>query len=195
MFQLVFPIPCYFGLLKHLSSSSVWYCKGLKTALKNSWPDEICDDPTYVIAAILDPRFKLSWCESVDESKYKLILLSEVAKFSPVHQDTKEASDTSSTDEHVPPKRRKKVNFFSFIESRSLPKRTSEQETEVFLHEGQMDEMPLDYWARKSSEFPILSQVARKYLAIPTTSARIERVFSTAGKYCVQTDPDYFQEI
>jgi len=164
----------------------VWYCKGLKTALKNSLTrrlGKICDDPTYIIAAILDPRFKLSWCESVDESKYKLILLSEVAKFSPVHQDTKEASDTSSTDEHVPPKKKKKESeLFSFIESRSVPKRTSEQETEIFLHEGQMDEMPLDYWARKSSEFPILSQVARKYLAIPATSARIERVFSTAGK-------------
>ena len=183
--SISFAIPCYFGLLKHLSSSGVRYCKGLKTALKNSLTrrlGKICDDPTYVIAAILDPRFKLSWCESVDESKYKLILLSEVAKFSPVHQDTKEASDTS-TDEHVPPKKKKKKSkLFSFIESRSLPKRTSEQETEVFLHEGQMDEMPLDYWARKSSEFPILSQVARKYLAIPTTSARIERVFSTAGK-------------
>ena len=113
--SISFAIPCYFGLMKHLSSSGVRYCKGLKTALKNSptrRPGKICDDPTYIIAAILDPRLKLSWCESVDESKYKLILLSEVAKFSPVHQDTKEASDTSSTDEHVPPKRRKKVNFF-----------------------------------------------------------------------------------
>jgi len=45
-----------------------------------------------------------------------------------------------------------------------------------------MDEMPLDYWARKSSEFSILSQAARKYLTIPATSARIECVFSTAGK-------------
>ena len=57
-----------------------------------------------------------------------------------------------------------------------------------------MDEMPLDYWAR-SSEFPILYQVARKYLAIPAKSARIERVFSTAGKYCVQTDPDYLETL
>jgi len=45
-----------------------------------------------------------------------------------------------------------------------------------------MDEMPLDYWARKSSEFSILSQVARKYLTIPATLAKIESVFSTAGK-------------
>jgi len=34
--SISFVIPCYFGLLKHLSSSGVWYCKGLKTALKNS---------------------------------------------------------------------------------------------------------------------------------------------------------------
>ena len=113
--SISFAIPCCFGLLKHLSSSGVRYCKGLKTALKNPLTrrlGKIYDDPTYVIAAILDPRFKLSWCESVDESKYELILLCEVTKFSPVHKDTKEASDTSSTDEHVPPKRRKKVSFF-----------------------------------------------------------------------------------
>ena len=90
---------------------------------------------------------------------------------------------TSSADEHVPPKKKKKRSkLFAFIESSSLPKRTSEQETEVFLHEGQMDELPLDYWARKSLEFPILSQVARKFLAIPATPARIERVFSVEGK-------------
>jgi len=72
--SISFVIPCYFGLLKHLSSSGVRYCKGLKIALKNPLTRQlgkICDDPTYVIAAILDPRFKLSWCESVDESKYK----------------------------------------------------------------------------------------------------------------------------
>jgi len=34
--SISFAIPCYFGLLKHLSSSGVRYCKGLKTALKNS---------------------------------------------------------------------------------------------------------------------------------------------------------------
>ena len=184
--SISFAIPCYFGLLKHLSSSGVRYCKGLRTALKNSLTRRlgmICADPTYIVAAILDPRFKLSWCEGVDESKYKGVLLSEAAKFSPVHQASKEVSDTSSADEHVPPKKKKKRSkLFAFIESSSLPKRTSEQETEVFLHEGQMDELPLDYWARKSLEFPILSQVARKFLAIPATSARIERVFSIAGK-------------
>ena len=30
-----FVIPCYVGLLKHLSSANLQYCKGLRTAVKN----------------------------------------------------------------------------------------------------------------------------------------------------------------
>jgi hypothetical protein len=40
---------------------------------------------------------------------------------------------------------------------------------------------PLDWWCVKQSQFPLLSKLAVKYLAIPATSAPSERVFSTAG--------------
>ena len=40
---------------------------------------------------------------------------------------------------------------------------------------------PLEWWRLKQSQFPLLSKLAVKYLAIPATSAPSERVFSTAG--------------
>jgi len=40
---------------------------------------------------------------------------------------------------------------------------------------------PLDWWRVKHHQFPLLSKLAIKYLAIPATSAPSERVFSTAG--------------
>ena len=40
---------------------------------------------------------------------------------------------------------------------------------------------PLDTWRNKAMELPYLAQVARRVLAIPTTQAKSERMFSTAG--------------
>jgi hypothetical protein len=40
---------------------------------------------------------------------------------------------------------------------------------------------PLEWWRLKQTQFPLLSKLAVKYLAIPATSAPSERVFSTAG--------------
>lgn len=45
-----------------------------------------------------------------------------------------------------------------------------------------MEELPLEYWVRKSSDFPILFQVAQKVFLISTTLAKVEWVFSMAGK-------------
>ena len=40
---------------------------------------------------------------------------------------------------------------------------------------------PLQWWARHQGEFPVLAQLARKFLCIMPSSASIERVFSTGG--------------
>src|SRR6476646_7076740 len=40
---------------------------------------------------------------------------------------------------------------------------------------------PMDWWARHCKQLPLLSELARKLLCIPATSASSERVLSTAG--------------
>ena len=41
---------------------------------------------------------------------------------------------------------------------------------------------PLEYWKSQSHEYPLISAVAVDILAIPATSAPVERVFSSAGE-------------
>ncbi|XP_046543896.1 zinc finger BED domain-containing protein 4-like [Haliotis rubra] len=41
---------------------------------------------------------------------------------------------------------------------------------------------PLHFWKEQKNVFPILSEPAKKYLAIPASSAPVERLFSVAGK-------------
>ena len=40
----------------------------------------------------------------------------------------------------------------------------------------------LKWWKEHAAQFPYLSQVARRYLAMTATSASVERLFSVAGQ-------------
>lgn len=52
-----------------------------------------------------------------------------------------------------------------------------------YLAEPQLrfDLDPFEWWSTRSTKYPIISECARKYLAIPATSVSSERCFSTAG--------------
>ncbi|KAL7632170.1 UNVERIFIED_CONTAM: hypothetical protein RMT77_010628 [Armadillidium vulgare] len=50
------------------------------------------------------------------------------------------------------------------------------EKTEMDLHSN-----PLEFWKKHTNLFPILSDVAKTFLAIPATSVESERMFSKAG--------------
>ena len=53
---------------------------------------------------------------------------------------------------------------------------------------------PLLWWKEHQHQFPVLAQLARRFLCIQSTSAASERIFSKAeriiGDWCAGLDPD-----
>lgn len=60
---------------------------------------------------------------------------------------------------------------------------TNMDELSKYLEDGNLDktENPLDYWKANSSRFPKLATLARIFLAVPTSSGDVERLFSITG--------------
>ena len=101
-------------------------------------------DYSYNISAVLDPRFKVRWCdlEKIDEPL-------SVVKLKAVQGETVPKSTTD--DELSPPSKKAKPDFFSFMSpSQPKPRRaaTATNELDTYLSESctEMSSNPLKYW-------------------------------------------------
>lgn len=55
------------------------------------------------------------------------------------------------------------------------------EEDESYFLEPREKLDPLEFWKSSGKRYTLLSQVAKKVLAVPASSAHAERLFSTAG--------------
>ncbi|KTG05641.1 hypothetical protein cypCar_00000987 [Cyprinus carpio] len=147
-------LPCVLGLRKHLAEVVTHQCSGIVMGLSQALDRRlagILEDPLYVTATTLDPQFKLSW--SSDSDWHKQVLLEEVGKHTRPLSPLEHHSEAQ-------PSPSKRCKLFSFIKQRPTAQaKTVEQELSTYLHEEPTDEDPLQYWKRKSIDFPLLSQV------------------------------------
>ena len=187
-------IPSYVSLKNHLSAHSSGACSSLalslSTALTKHFKD-ITTDCLYVCAAVLDPRFKLTWCNNTYEyDKYIKIVLCEAHKYVEVSTDTEEqgCSATVSLSES------KLFSPFSTRKSSSgskWPRHNPELELESYLKDSHCGDDPLLFWKVRSGVYPVLSKLARRVLSVPATPTPIHSVFTFASN-TVQSDPSSF---
>ena len=168
---------------------SVDYNSKLLSTLKESvncrlsiYENEVC----FKIASLVDPRFKVRWCETEKVTEYIDLLRNKAAQIAPPEE---KLSDETSETMSPPNKKAKSDDFFSFMPSTPSRKsymsgRNVKNEIEDYVEEQccEMSENPLLFWQKNSKKFPSLSKIAQKYLHIPATSAPVERIFSVAGK-------------
>jgi hypothetical protein len=51
-----------------------------------------------------------------------------------------------------------------------------------YTNEVNLEDNPLPWWKQHGHLFPTLSRLARRYLATPSTSCPVERLFSVGGQ-------------
>lgn len=65
-------------------------------------------------------------------------------------------------------------------QSRRTPEQMAETEMDIYISEDvtEGEDDPLTWWKENEKRFPLISNMARKYLCIPATSTPSERVYS-----------------
>ena len=139
----------------------------------------------------MDPRFKLLWCDSEEEKEDMKKLLSDFAADTyqmPCSDGRDLCGQSGEGDPEASAPKRRKTAIFSFMEDSQQQdhRRASSSKPEIlkYLEEPviSQDNSPLVFWKQNNSKFPILAHVAECILAIPASSAPVERLFSIAGK-------------
>ena len=173
-------VPCVKGMKKGMTVLGEQYSCPLMKALKASLErrmGQFEENRSLIMATILNPRFKLSWCSGATYIEHKEQLQDIAAT---VQLETESCND-------CPPQKKMKTDFIVlFLGSPENVSHDSEVEKEVTeyllgaLLEG--DKNPLAFWAVKDTSYPRLARLAEKFLAMPASSAPVERIFSIGSK-------------
>ena len=147
-------------------------------------------------ASLLDPRFKsLPFLKPEEKDDIAAAIVEETINLTPsVTESTNDNTDASCS---IPkPKRPRGEHVLLKIlsdvfaplsedvasdDNSDYPRVQASLEMKVYLKEESTEEAPLEWWKKNSFRYPLLSNVAIKYLIIPATSVPSERVFRTAG--------------
>ena len=174
-------LPCVRGLQHHVEKCSTRYHSSFVLALKTSLNRRMPyyqESETYVLAAMLDPRFKLRWCHENEKTGFKELLNQEAMNF------VSSTSEPEGRAEPAPPPPKKNKSLFNYMESEEVDTGNTDGDIDRYLATS-CDEMttnPATYWSENTRNYPSLEPVARRLLSVPSSSAPVERLFSIAGR-------------
>ena len=153
----------------------------------------------FILASTLDPRFKLRWCQdSTKKEKAKKILLhfakstwKKNKEISTVHTDNTCHSEVTEITEPPPSRKRKESTLLSYMFGESnddTRSNTDSLQTEILTYLSgpctKENSNPLEFWKVHEINYPMLADLAIRYLAVPASSSGpVERLFSIGGKF------------
>jgi len=151
----------------------------------------ILDDAT-TIASMLDPGIKISLFELGEQTTEAINTLKDQFSFyltqRPRSQVSFSKENSTSSQEYFRQLKKRRIGATAETAQTSTSSSSDLTEIERYLA------LPLDenvsallWWQAHSSEFPILSLMARDYLAIQSTSVACEQAFSVAGNTITKT--------
>jgi hypothetical protein len=136
----------------------------------------------FFVACLLDPRFKnktYKFCDEDDRgTKAWEIIAEEVQKLR--QNDSQQIMTVTNVQNRPPPRKKQRVLTLSNSEDEDG---AEDNEIKRYTEEPKCDRNsePLKWWSLHAAQYPLLSQVARKYLSTPATTVPSERLFSAAG--------------
>ena len=129
----------------------------------------------YAIAVILDPRFKLDYFKERGWKPDKIRKAVDALRHAVEEYETAPSQPDRDDDEA-------RLGLVDRNAFRGLKRRRIQGKSNVERYLGaptvDCDEDILKWWSRHADIYPALARVARDYLAVPATSAPVERVFS-----------------
>ncbi|XP_048867870.1 zinc finger BED domain-containing protein 4-like isoform X12 [Brienomyrus brachyistius] len=172
-------IPCVRGLRHAVKNMKMTGNNNLVSILQSLVEKHLAkfeDIQCFQMASTLDPRFKLDWCTGEEVNTIKDLLIGKVECLSPKF-------NAGYSDWTAQPVKRPKL--FSYMESQTSPSDIAKATRDVIVYLSQPclaeDADPLAYWKGNQTSFPELARLACKYLAIPASSAPVEKIFRAAG--------------
>uniref|UniRef100_A0A3Q1GLS4 HAT C-terminal dimerisation domain-containing protein n=1 Tax=Acanthochromis polyacanthus TaxID=80966 RepID=A0A3Q1GLS4_9TELE len=145
--------------------------------------EPIFANSTFLLATLLDPRYKAScFPSSVDVNALKRTLCQRMELCDPV------AAPARNEEERERPTTSSSTSVLSFLQRKksATPMRTQHLpsgDVDAYLADGEitLTDDPVKYWSGKLQCWPSLTRFALHLLSCPPTSVQSERVFSTAG--------------
>ena len=175
-------------------------CVTLQSELKHRFrkctdPSDPNHEPLFLIAAMLDPRYKilLNPIQTQAAKKELLIELKEAAGNNGSSGSSGDGASPAHPAEELEEPRPKRFCHLSRLleekvkegiqkEAKAPPGQQQLEQYVQTVHQLPEDFDPLQFWIENEATYPLLATVAVDVLAIPGSSAPVERVFSTAGE-------------
>lgn len=158
----------------------------------------LIDDELYIVATILDPRFKIAFLQHKTSEFWEQYIVDIYKNFE--NFQSPESQESTSSEKNVTPNATSEEGTtcndlwqcFNELATQKTSRTPTDDNADnlIILREIQQylqmpslkrQEDPLLWWEKNQTCFPSLKNMVKKYLSAPATSVYSERLFSEAG--------------